>query len=106
LSPEVLQELDPLQMDPKVDTPRKRSRSLHEFEPTGISLSEQNPDHLDEFKCLGCLRFCQKLDGHHWEVSHDFVKNYREGKTQVGPMEINLTVDLIVEVIEIPMTSE
>jgi hypothetical protein len=40
------------------------------------------------------------------EVSHDFVKNYREGKTQVGPMEINLIVDLIAEVTEIPMTGE
>jgi hypothetical protein len=102
----VLQELDPLQMDPKADTPRKRSGSLHRFEPTGISLIEQNPDHLDAFKRLGCLRFFQKLDGHHLEVSRDFVKNYREGKTQVGPMEINLTVDLIAEVTEIPMTGE
>jgi hypothetical protein len=102
----VLQERDPLQMAPKDDTPRKRSGSLQIFEPIGISLIEQNSDHLDAFKRLGCLRFCQKLDGHHLAVNRDFVKNYREGKTQVGPKDINLTVDLIAEVTKIPMTGE
>ena len=95
-----------MQMAPKYDTPRKRSGSLYRFNPIGISLTEQNPNHLDAFKCLGCLRFFQKLDGHHLEVNREFLKNYREGKTQFGPMEINLTVDLIAKVTEIPMTSE
>jgi hypothetical protein len=34
------------------------------------------------------------------------VKNYKDGKNQVVPMEISLKVDLIVEVIEIPRTGE
>jgi hypothetical protein len=93
-------------MAPKDATPRRRSGSLYIFEPTDTSLIEKNPDHLDSFKHLGCLRYCQKLDGHHLEVSRDFVKNYKDGKTQVGPMEINLTVDLIAEVTEIPRTGE
>ena len=34
------------------------------------------------------------------------MKNYKSGKRQVGPLEINLTVYLIVEVAEIPRTGE
>jgi hypothetical protein len=71
-----------------------------------LKLYVVDPDHLDAFKRLGCPRFFKKLDGHHLEVIREFVRNFKEGKTQVGPMEINLTVDLIAEVTEIPRTDE
>jgi len=94
-------------MDPKKDlTPRKRSGSLVRFEPSKTSIIEKNPNHVDSFKHMGCWRFCQKLKGHHLEISRDFVKNYKEGKTQVGPFEIPLTKELIVDITETPRTGE
>jgi hypothetical protein len=94
-------------MAPRKDPiPRKRSGSVVRFEPTDTTLIEQNPNHVDSFKRMGCWRFCHKLEGYHLEVSRDFVQNYKDGKTQVGPLEIHLTVDLIAEVTEIPRTGE
>jgi hypothetical protein len=90
----------------KYPIPKKRSGSMVRFEPTDTTLIEQNPNHVDSFKRMGCWRFCQKIEGHHLEVSRDFVQNYKEGKTQVGPLEIQLTTNLIAEVTEIPRTKE
>jgi hypothetical protein len=63
-------------------------------------------NHVDSFKCLVCWRFFQKLQGYHLEVSRDFVQNYRDGKTKIGPLEIHVTSYLIVEVKEIPRIGE
>jgi len=94
-------------MAPKKDlTPRKRSCSLVRIEPDNTSLIEKDPSHVETFKHVGCWRFCQKLEGYHLEVSRDFVKNFNEGKTKVGPVEIHLTTDFISEVTEIPRSGE
>jgi hypothetical protein len=94
-------------MAPRKDPiPRKRSRSMVRFEPTDTTLIEQNPNHVDSFKRMGRWRFCQNLEGHHLEVSRDFLQNYKKGKTQVGPFEIQLKTYLIVEVTYIPRTRE
>jgi hypothetical protein len=94
-------------MEPRKDPIlRKRSGSLVRFEPINTSLIEQDMNHVDSFKCLVCWRFCQKLQGYHLEVSRDFVHNYRDGKTKIGPLEIHLTADMIVGVTEIPRIGE
>jgi hypothetical protein len=90
----------------KYPIPRKRSGSMVIFEPIDATVIEQNPNHVDSFKCMGCWRFCHKLKGYHMEVSKDFVHNYRNGKTQVGPLEIHLKLDLNAKVIEIPRIGE
>jgi hypothetical protein len=94
-------------MGPRKDPiPRRSSGSLVRFEPIDTSLIEQYINHVDSFKHLGCWRFCQKLQGYHLEVSRDFVQNYMDGKTKIGPLEINVIADMIVEVTEIPRTRE
>jgi hypothetical protein len=90
----------------KYTIPRKRLGSVVRFEPTNTTMIEKNSNHVDSFKRMGCWRFCDKIEGHHLEVSRDFVKNYKSGKTNVGPLEIHLTMDLIAEVNEIPRTGE
>jgi hypothetical protein len=83
-------------MVPRKDPiPRKRLGLVVRFEPSNTTLIEKNPNLVDSFKCMGCWRLCHKLEGYHLEVSRDFVHNYRDGKTQVGPLEIHLIVDLI-----------
>ena len=90
-------------MAPRKDPiPRKRLGSVVRFETTDTTLIEQNPNHVDSFKRMGCWRFCQKLEGHHLEVSGDFVHNFKEGKTQVDSLDIQLTIELIVELTKIP----
>jgi hypothetical protein len=74
-------------MAPRKDAiPRKRSTSMVRFEPTYTSLIEKDMNHVDSFKRLGCWRFWKKLQGYHLEVSRDFVQNYRDGKTKIGPL--------------------
>ena len=74
------------------------------FEPTETTFIEKNPNHVDPFKNMGCQIFCNKLEGHHLEVSGDFLQNYKNGKTKFGPLEIHVTVDFIAKVTEIPRT--
>jgi hypothetical protein len=94
-------------MAPRKDPiPKKMSGSLVIFKPTNTSLIEQDPNHVDSFKHMGCWRFFQKLQGHHLEVSRDFVQNYKSGKTKFGPLEIHVIEDMIAEVIDIPRTRE
>jgi hypothetical protein len=94
-------------MEPrKYPIPKKRSGSMVMFEPTNTSIIEKDPNHVDSFKCMGCWRFCQKLQGHHLEVSRDFVQNYKSGKTNVGPLEIHVIAYMIAEVTEIPRIGE
>jgi hypothetical protein len=94
-------------MAPRKDPiPRKRSGSMVRFEPTDTTLIEQNPNHVDSFKRMGCWRFCKNLEGHHLELSRDFVHNFKEDKTQVGSLEIQLTIELIAEVTKIPRSGE
>ena len=43
------------------------------FEPRGMTLINSNPGYMEIFRNDGCLKFCQKLDGHHVDVAHKFV---------------------------------
>jgi hypothetical protein len=51
------------------------------FEPIDTTLIEQNPNHVDSFKRMGCWRLRHKLEGYHLEVLREFVHNYRDGNT-------------------------
>jgi hypothetical protein len=94
-------------MVPKKDLiPRKRSGSLVIIEPTDTSLIDKDPHNVDSFKHMCCWRFFQKLQGHHLQVSKDFVQNYQEGKTKFGPVEIHLTANFIAKVTKIPRSGE
>jgi len=92
----LLQEVNHMMAPKQGDTPRRRYTSL----------IEENLDHVNSIKCMGCWRYCKNIECHHLEVSRDFVKNYSEGKTKVGPLEINLNVDIFIEATLIPITRE
>lgn len=63
------------------------------FEPLSTSLLDENPLFKDSFQHVGCLRFCQKLEGFHVQVSRDFSLNYDGVKTKVEPIEITISPD-------------
>jgi len=65
-------------MAPEDAMPRKRSGPMYRFEPSDMSLIEQNPDYIDSFKRMGRWRYYQKLEGYHLEMSKDFIKNLNE----------------------------
>lgn len=52
------------------------------------------------------MRFCQKLEGFHVQVSRDFALNYDGIKTRVGPLEINVSPDSIAQSSEISRSIE
>jgi hypothetical protein len=55
-------------MDPrKYPIPRKRLGSVLIFELTDTTLIEENSNHVEFFKHIGCLSFCQNIEGYHLE---------------------------------------
>lgn len=67
------------------------------LEPTGMPLIKSNLGHEDLFRRAGCLRFCQKMDGHHIGMSYQFAMGF-DGKTsKVGDLVI-LTSELDISI--------
>jgi len=80
----------------------KQRGKLVRFEPQSMELLNANPVFRDSFQQVGCLRFCEKLKGHHVQVDKNFVLNFIGKRTKVGPLEFDVTVDSISARTEIP----
>ena len=76
------------------------------FEPLSTTMLDENPMFKDSFRQVGCLRFCQKLEGFHVQVARDFALNYDGIKSKVGPLEITISPDSIAQATKIPRFGE
>ena len=50
----------------------RKGGEISRFEPSSMALLKSKPEYEEIFRKAGCLRFCQKLDGHHVDVSYIF----------------------------------
>jgi hypothetical protein len=65
------------------------------FEPEGIQLVDSNPIFREYFQAMGCLTFCEKIEGGHMEVAKQFSLNFDGVKKKVCSLEIQVTEQLI-----------
>lgn len=85
-----------MQPDPKQKKKKKKKGFIVvHFEPLNLYLLDENLNFEDSFLHVGCLRFCEKLQGFHTQNAKEFVLNYDGVKTKVGPLEINVSTDYI-----------
>jgi len=71
-----------------------------------MALLKSKPVYEEVFIRAGCLRFCQKLDGHHVDVSYRFALNYDGKASKVGDPVIPATEMDISIVTGIPTEGE
>jgi hypothetical protein len=60
------------------------------FEPHDMQLLNSNPIFRESFQRVGCLTFCEKLQGGHMEVAKQFSMKFDGVKTRVGPLEFQV----------------
>jgi hypothetical protein len=76
------------------------------FEPQGLQLLDSNPIFREYFQIVGCLTFCENLQGGHMEVAKQFSMNFDGVKTRVGSLEFQVTEKTIATTTEIPLQGE
>ena len=76
------------------------------YEPTNPSLVMEDPYFVELFTKTSCIQFYQKLQGHHQQVSQDFVFNFKGTYTKVGCLHVPISLDIISKVKWIPRTGE
>ena len=57
------------------------------------------------FEQVGCMSFCQRIQGFHQQVTKDFVLHFDGTKTKVGDLEFVVTPQTISTATGIPSTS-
>jgi hypothetical protein len=72
------------------------------FEPQGLQLLDSNPIFRESFQAVGCLTFCEKLQGGHMEVAKQFSLNFDGVKMKVGSLEIQVTEQTIAQLQRCP----
>jgi hypothetical protein len=53
------------------------------FKPQGLQLLDLNIVFKESFQAVGCLTFCEKIQGGHMEVEKQFSLNFEGTKTKV-----------------------
>ena len=57
---------------------------------------------MEAFSKAGCLKFCEKLQGCHTQVSKDFLLHLIGTTTKIGMINMPVTPEIIASVTEVP----
>ena len=80
----------------------KRSGKTNRVEPSNMSWVQAFSDCARLFSEAGWLNYFEKIDGHHIEVSYKFAQGLNNDIVTFDTLNIELTIELIVEAIGIP----
>jgi hypothetical protein len=69
-----------------------------------LVLFEDEPTFRASFERVGCMIFCQKIQGFNQQVTKDFALHFDGTKTKVGDLEFVVTPQTISAATEIPCT--
>lgn len=72
------------------------------YEPENANAVMEDQMVMEDFSKVGCLRFCEKLQGCHTQVSKEFSLHFSVTTTKVGMINMPVTPEIIDDVTEIP----
>ena len=75
-------------------------------EPKDMKAIIEDPAVMEAFRRVGCLQFCEKLQGFHTQVSKEFYLNLNGTNTKVGMLSVLITPEIIVAITKIPRGQE
>jgi hypothetical protein len=73
-------------------------------EPQDLVLFEDDPTFRASFERVGCMSFCQRIQGFYQQVTKDFALHFDGTKTKVGDLEFVVTPQTISIATRIPCT--
>lgn len=71
-------------------------------EPGGLDIILKNREVECAFKQVGCWNFCEKLQGGHAQITKEFTLNFTGLNSKVGVIELQISLEVICTVTEIP----
>ena len=87
---------------------KKNHRSGHclRIEPESIGTLAKDKSVLEAFKKAGCLKFCEKLQGGHSQVTKEFALHFTGSNTKIGILNLSVTPEIIALLKKIPRGQE
>ena len=68
-----------------------KGRAIIRTKPQDLVLFEDEPTFRASFERVGCMSFCQRIQGFHQQVTKDFALHFDGTKTKVGDLELFVT---------------
>ena len=76
------------------------------YEPMDLKLLNEDPSFVEALNNFRCLKFCQKLQGFHAQISKDFLVNFTCTNSKVGVLNFTLSPETISQATKIPREGE
>ena len=73
-----------------------------QHEPANMEALQRNSEVFSIFKAAGWTKFFQRLNGFHQEMALQFALNLTDTYSEVIVLHIDVTEDIVVEVIDLP----
>ena len=80
-----------------------RGNNVLRYEPQGLNLVNSDPALRVSFEYIGCIRFCEKIQGYNIQLTKDFSLNYNGVQKKFARVIFTLSEETIAIAIEIPI---
>ena len=67
-------------------------------EPEDVKAIIEDPAVMEAFRRVGCLQFCENLQGGHTQISKEFSLNFNGTTTKVGMLSVPINPKIIATV--------
>lgn len=90
-----------------MSTPKEEKHkggAIVHFEPQDIIAINVDPTFRMCFEQVGCMRFCERIQGYHLQLTKEFSRGFEGVQEKVGSMTFPISSQSIVEATEIPLS--
>ena len=85
---------------------KNKGGAIVRFEPQNISAINADPTIRVAFQQVGCMRFCETIQGYHLQLTKEFAKGFDGVKEKLGSLTFPISSQTISEPTEIPLGGE
>ena len=80
--------------------------SVLRCEPQSLKLVNFDPEFRVSFEQVGCMRFCEKIQGFNVQFMKEFALNFNGVQTNIVDITFHLSEETVVATTEIPVQGE
>lgn len=85
---------------------KHKGGAIVRFEPQDVTVINADPAFRVAFEQVGCMRFCEKIQGYHLQLTKEFAKSFDGLQAKVGTLTFPVATQSIAEATEIPLNGE
>lgn len=83
-----------------------RGEHFLRYDPENVKAIIEDQTLMEAFSKRSCLRFCEKLQVFHTQVSKEFALHFSGTTTKIGMLNVPVTPKIIASMTEIPRGQE